>query len=92
MCIERRSFLEEYDVSQRSSGEHRDDIWEHSGSGKKGGFREYTYIGLSELGRTHQSLGPLFPPLIPLAPLPPQPLFLEYINSGIFRAMKANAS
>ena len=84
--------MEEYDASLRSSGEHRDDIWEYSGSGKKGGFTEYPYSGLSELGQTHQSLGLLFPPLIPLAPLSPQPLFPEYINCGIFRAMKANAS
>ena len=91
MCIERRSFLEEYDVSLRSAEEHRDDIWEHSGRGKRGGFREYTYIELSELGQTHRSLGTLFRPSNPPGPLtPPQPLFLEHINCGIFRAMKAN--
>ena len=77
MCIERRSFLEENDVSQRSAGEHRDDIWEHSGSGNKGGFREYTYIGLSELGQTHQSLSSLFPPLTAWLPYLLNPCFLS---------------
>ena len=62
MCIERRSFLEEYDVSQRSSGEHRDAIWEHSGSGKKGDSEStHTSDFLSLGGHTN--------PWVPYSPL-----------------------